>query len=122
MESTYNAPILVKDNAPLALSPSFPQKYRSTNTFYPGGTPMVRLRMRSFVKSVSFLAAFSLLLNFTAVPKVAGKKQDENHGNQLNTDFQNAATEFGVPRELLVAIAYAETRLVDHKEEPSSSG
>ena len=86
---------------------------------------MVRLRMRSFVKSVSFLAAFSLLLNFTAVPKVAGKKQDEkreNHENQLNTDFQNAATEFGVPRELLVAIAYAETRLVDHKEEPSSSG
>ena len=30
---------------------------------------MVRLRMRSFVKSVSFLAAFSLLLNFIAVPK-----------------------------------------------------
>jgi hypothetical protein len=52
---------------------------------------MVRLRIRSFVKSVSFLAAFSLLLNFNSVPKVAGQKQDENRENQLNNYFQNAA-------------------------------
>ena len=83
---------------------------------------MVRLRMRSFVKSVSFLAAFSLLLNFNSVPKVAGQKQDENRENQLNNYFQNAAREFGVPRDLLVAIAYAETHFYDHGDEPSSSG
>jgi N-acetyl-anhydromuramyl-L-alanine amidase AmpD len=72
--------------------------------------------MRSFVKSVSFLAAFSLLLSFPAVPKVTGQKQDEN---RLNTAFENAAKEFGVPRELLIAIAYAETHLDNHKGEPS---
>ena len=65
---------------------------------------MSRLHARSFVKSVSFLAAFSLLLNFVAVPKAAGQKQVEN---RLNTAFQDAATEFNVPRELLVANAYA---------------
>ena len=81
---------------------------------------MVRLHMRSFVKSVSFLAVFSLLLNFIAVPKVAGQKEDGNSGNRLNTAFQNAAREFGVPWELLVSIAYAETRFDDHNWEPSS--
>jgi soluble lytic murein transglycosylase-like protein len=83
---------------------------------------MVRLRMRSFVKSVSFLAAFSLLLNFTADHKVSGQKQEQNRENRLKTDFQNAAREFGVPQELLISIAYAETRFDGHNGEPSSSG
>lgn len=78
---------------------------------------MVRLHTRSFMKSVSLLAAFSLLLNFIPVPKVAGQKQVEN---KLNTAFQKAAEEFDVPRELLAAIAYAETHLNDHNGEPSS--
>jgi hypothetical protein len=82
---------------------------------------MVRLQMRSFMKSVSFLTAFSLLLSLIAVPKVAGQKEDGNHGNPLNTAFQNAAREFGVPQELLIAIAYGETRLDDHEGQPSSS-
>jgi hypothetical protein len=77
---------------------------------------MVRLPVRSFVKSVSILAAFSLLLSFPAVPKVVGQKQNEN---QLNMAFENAAKEFGVPRELLIAIAYAETHFDNHKGKPS---
>src|SRR5262245_1593858 len=82
---------------------------------------MVRLRMRSFVKSVSFLAAFSLILNFTADYKVSGQKQEQNRENRLKTDFQNAAREFGVPEELLISIAYAETRFDNHEGAPSSS-
>jgi Negative regulator of beta-lactamase expression len=83
---------------------------------------MVRLRMRSFVKSVSFLAAFSLLLTFNSVPKVAGKKQDENRENRLDTAFQDAGRAFDVPRELLISIAYAETHLYEHNGPSSSNG
>src|SRR5262245_31697554 len=82
---------------------------------------MVRLHMRSFVKSVSFLAAFSLLLNFIAVPKVEGQKEYGNHGNRLKTAFQDAAREYGVPEKLLTSIAYAETHFDPHPGEPSSS-
>src|SRR5262249_33821562 len=92
---------------------------RSINPFHQGGTPMVRLHMRSFVKSMSFLATFSLLLSFLAVPKVAGQKQQRQDQNQLNMAFENAANEFSVPRDLLVAIAYAETHLDHHKGAPS---
>src|SRR5262245_4269023 len=80
---------------------------------------MVRLRMRSFVKSVSFLAAFSLLLNFTPVPKVTGQKQV---GNQLETAFQDAANESGVPRKLIAAIAYGETHFYENDGPSSSNG
>ncbi len=78
---------------------------------------MSRLLARSFVKSVSFLAAFSLLLNFVAVPKAAGQKQVEN---RLKTAFQDAAKEFEVPWELLAAIAYAESHFDPHSGAPSS--
>ena len=78
---------------------------------------MVSLHARSFVRGVAFFAAFSLLLNFIAVPKVAGQKQVEN---QLDTAFENAAKEFDVPQALLAAIAYAETHFDDHNGEPSS--
>ena len=79
---------------------------------------MFCLHARSFVKYVSFLAAFSLLMNFVAVPKVAGQKQDEK---SLNTAFQDAANEFGVPYELLAAIAYYESHFDDHNGDPSAS-
>jgi N-acetyl-anhydromuramyl-L-alanine amidase AmpD len=77
---------------------------------------MVRLHMRSFVKSVSFLAAFSLILSFPAVPKVTGQKQSVN---RLNDAFENAAKEFDIPRELLISIAYAETHFDHHEGKPS---
>jgi hypothetical protein len=77
---------------------------------------MLRIHSRTFVKSASFLATFSLLLSFAATPKVAGQKQEEN---QLNTAFQNAAKEFDVPGKLLIAIAYAETHFDEHNGEPS---
>jgi N-acetylmuramoyl-L-alanine amidase-like protein/transglycosylase-like protein with SLT domain len=77
---------------------------------------MVRLRTRSFVKSVSILAAFSLLLNFVAVPKVVGQKQVEK---RLNNAFQDAAKEFDVPQALLIAIAYTETHFDSHNGKPS---
>jgi len=78
---------------------------------------MSRLHARSFVKSVSLLAVFSLLLNFVAVPKVVGQKRVET---PLNTAFQKAAEDFKVPRELLIAIAYAETHFDWHNWAPSS--
>jgi hypothetical protein len=37
----------------------------------------------------------------------------------LNAAFQHAAKEFDVPRDLLVALAYAETHLDDHNGQPS---
>jgi len=77
---------------------------------------MFCLHARSFVKSVSILAAFSLLLNFVAIPKVAGQKVE----TPLNKAFQDAATEFGIPRDLLVTIAYAETHFNGHNGSPSS--
>src|SRR5262245_57313812 len=80
---------------------------------------MLRLHARSFVKSVSFLAVFSLLLNFTAIPKVAGQNQDNN---RLRLAFENAAKAFNIPMELLIAIAYAETHLDSHNGEPSNYG
>jgi N-acetyl-anhydromuramyl-L-alanine amidase AmpD len=78
---------------------------------------MSRLHARSFVKIMSFLVAFSLLLNFVAVPKVAGQKQDGNM--TLNKAFQDAANEFGVPYELLAAIAYYESHFDGHDGAPS---
>jgi N-acetyl-anhydromuramyl-L-alanine amidase AmpD len=77
---------------------------------------MFCLHARSFVKSVSFLAAFSLLLSFVAVPKVVGQKQVVA---PLNTAFLNAADEFRIPRDLLVTIAYAETHFDGHNGNPS---
>jgi N-acetyl-anhydromuramyl-L-alanine amidase AmpD len=77
---------------------------------------MLRLHPRSFVKSVSFLAATALLLSFTAVPKVAGQN------NRLSLAFENAAKEFNIPKELLIAIAYSETHLDDHYGMPSHDG
>jgi hypothetical protein len=77
---------------------------------------MVRLHMRSFVKNVSYVAVFSLLLSFPAAPKVAGQKQGKK---LLNTAFENASKEFGSPRELLIAVAYAESHFDNHKGEPS---
>jgi len=80
---------------------------------------MFCLHARSFVKSVSLLAAFSLLLNFVAVPKVAGQKQS---GNLLKTAFEDAAKESGVPIELLITIAYAESHFDGHNGKPSQAG
>ena len=53
---------------------------------------MSRLRMRSFVKIASFLAAFSLLLNFVAVPKVAGQKQDGTSLRRLSKTRPKSST------------------------------
>jgi hypothetical protein len=80
---------------------------------------MLRLHARLFVKSVSFLAVFSLLLNFFPVPRVAGQKQDVG---KLTQAFEDAAKEFDIPRELLIAIAYAETHLDAHNGLPSHDG
>jgi transglycosylase-like protein with SLT domain len=80
---------------------------------------MVRLHARSFVKGMSFLAVFSLLLNFIAVPKTAGQQQVEN---RLMTAFQDAAKESGVPWPLLAAVAYAETHFYENNGPSSSNG
>lgn len=53
----------------------------------------------------------------TALPSVNSQAQTAAHS--LNQAFAAAAQEFGVPRDVLVAIAYAETRFDDHNGEPS---
>lgn len=78
---------------------------------------MTRICTRLFAKGISFLAAVSLLLNFVITLHTAVLAQDKN---LLTTAFQDAAKEFDVPRELLIAIAYAETHCDDHNGEPSA--
>jgi N-acetyl-anhydromuramyl-L-alanine amidase AmpD len=62
------------------------------------------------------IALACLATTFAALPRAYAQ---ENAPGRLNAAFQHAAKEFDVPRDLLVAIAYAETHLDDHNGEPS---
>ena len=64
------------------------------------------------------LLLFMLLcVGSTVVPRNAAAQTDA--GGRLNTAFAHAAQEFGVPRDLLVTVAYAETHFDAHNGEPS---
>jgi hypothetical protein len=43
-------------------------------------------------------------------------------GSALTTAFESAAAQYGVPRDLLIAVGYAETHLDGHGGAPSASG
>lgn len=63
------------------------------------------------------LIVLVLTLLLTAVSAPAAAQQTAS--NRLNAAFERAAREFDVPRDLLVAIAYAETHFDDHAGQPS---
>ncbi|GAA3441649.1 N-acetylmuramoyl-L-alanine amidase [Planomonospora venezuelensis] len=63
-------------------------------------------------------SALAALLVLAGPPALAEPEPDPS----LPAAFDRAAAEYGVPRDLLAALAYAETRLDDHGGEPSASG
>ncbi|SDQ57870.1 N-acetylmuramoyl-L-alanine amidase [Thermostaphylospora chromogena] len=71
--------------------------------------------MRSRLMAV--LACAFTVLFLTAAPQAGHAR-----ANPLADAFAEAAAAHDVPRDLLVALAYAETRLDDHDGEPSASG
>ncbi|HEX6289567.1 MAG TPA: transglycosylase SLT domain-containing protein, partial [Herpetosiphonaceae bacterium] len=62
------------------------------------------------------LVAVSFALGGMYAPRA---KAQEGTPGRLNAAFQQAAKEFDVPRDLLMAIAYAETHFDDHNGAPS---
>src|SRR5690606_25628080 len=71
--------------------------------------------MRSRLMAV--LACAFTVLFLTAAPQAGHAR-----ANPLADAFAKAAAAYDVPRDLLVALAYAETHLDDHNGEPSASG
>lgn len=67
-----------------------------------------------------------LLFLITLVGTALAAPEEFPRGNRLDGPmgqaFQKAAATYGVPVELLVALAYAETRLDDHDGVPSVAG
>ncbi|WP_143590813.1 N-acetylmuramoyl-L-alanine amidase [Thermoactinospora rubra] len=69
------------------------------------------------MKPIRLAAAVALvLLLFQVQPAQAAAR------TPLDAAFAKAAQAYDVPRDLLVALAYAETRLDDHEGKPSASG
>ncbi len=71
-----------------------------------------------------FLNALLITLMVTvAIPVhgsvIAGSRPTDNQNVSLNEAFERAAKDFNVPRDLLVAIAFVETRFNDRKGKPS---
>ncbi|MFC4060589.1 N-acetylmuramoyl-L-alanine amidase [Planomonospora corallina] len=58
----------------------------------------------------------------TALLVTAGQPALADRATPLSAAFDRAAAEYDVPRDLLIALGYAETRLDDHGGEPSASG
>jgi N-acetyl-anhydromuramyl-L-alanine amidase AmpD len=80
--------------------------------------------MRRVPTWIRILAPLLILLLLAASAYAGG--EEFPRGDQLNGPvgraFATAARESGVPAELLVAVAYAETRLDDHGGQPSVDG
>ncbi|WP_188189324.1 golvesin C-terminal-like domain-containing protein [Nonomuraea sp. SYSU D8015] len=76
---------------------------------------MAFARTRLVALATSILA---VLLIAAGQPAVAAQAKD----GPLVAAFAKAAAEYDVPRDLLVALAYAETHLDGHNGEPSASG
>ena len=67
----------------------------------------------------SVLAALTAtVLTVTGSPALAAA----DGGHPMNRAFARAAAEFDVPRDLLAAVGYGETRLDDHSGRPSQAG
>jgi N-acetyl-anhydromuramyl-L-alanine amidase AmpD len=76
-----------------------------------------RLLVRSKSILILFVAALFLAVSvpFTRIANAAG-------GQRLQQDFAAAATEFDVPKELLLSISYNQSRWEDHDGQVSASG
>ena len=93
----------------------------------PSATRRTRRRVCSYgslhivavVLLVGFAAPAPANMPVTTVGATPGASTSEP---RLNTVFRAAAEEFDVPRDLLLAVAYTETRLDDHGGEPSVDG
>ncbi|NJQ01578.1 N-acetylmuramoyl-L-alanine amidase [Streptomyces zingiberis] len=66
--------------------------------------------------------AVATVLTLTVPAGATASPATPNTHGPVNEAFSRAADEFGVPRDLLVALAYAETRLDGHDGEPSHAG
>ncbi len=64
----------------------------------------------------------ALVVTLAALLVVAGQPAVAERATPLSAAFDRAAAEHGVPRDLLVALAHAETHLDGHAGEPSASG
>lgn len=85
-----------------------------------GPTASRSRRRRSPRGLVQVLVAAALLALATpAAASMSAKTGSANEPASLNAAFRAASAEFGVPRDLLVAVAYTETRLDDHGGQPS---
>ncbi|MCC9737827.1 N-acetylmuramoyl-L-alanine amidase [Streptomyces sp. MNU89] len=80
---------------------------------HPGTLP--RTRGRKALLGIAAATALAL-----AAPSAAAAP--ETGPGPVNRAFSQAAEEFGVPRDLLVAVAFGETRLDGHDGEPSHAG
>ncbi|GAB2935430.1 hypothetical protein GCM10022245_75540 [Streptomyces mayteni] len=72
---------------------------------------------RPFAVGVALSAALLALVAETA--EAAGPSAA---GGPVNAAFTRAADEYGVPRDLLVAVGYGQTRLEGHRGRPSQAG
>lgn len=80
---------------------------------------------RFAARCCSLLTIISLAL--AAIPSIDFAQAQEavrarKSDSKLDASFRLASKEFGVPRDLLAAIAYAETHFDDHNGEPSAAG
>ncbi len=74
---------------------------------------------RGYAKPITtWLCLCAIIMIITAGAGPTAHAQTAANGT-ITDAFERAAQEFGVPRDLLVTIAYAETRLNDHAGEPS---
>lgn len=79
--------------------------------------PRVAARTRARVCSLAVLTATALLA--TGHPATAAPQADT--ADPMNRAFAEAAREFGVPRDLLAAVGYGESRLNGHAGKPSQA-
>jgi N-acetyl-anhydromuramyl-L-alanine amidase AmpD len=77
---------------------------------------MTRFLAHSAFRLLLLVAALSFALGSSFV---SSTQAQEKAPKDLSAAFQHAAKEFDVPRDLLVALAYAETHFDDHNGQPS---
>lgn len=83
----------------------------------------MRRRTRLSFLAVLMAGAFALPTGFTPAVYAEETAVSQPHQpNKLQTAFESAAQEFGVPLPILMSVAYNESRWEHHDGEPSTSG
>ncbi|PWK16477.1 peptidoglycan recognition protein family protein [Tumebacillus permanentifrigoris] len=78
-----------------------------------------RRRTRVWASSIAVLMTGLLVVPSSSTP---ARAETSTLDTTLQTAFENAAHEFGVPQNVLMSVAYNETRWEQHGSEPSHSG